>query len=347
MSDSLSEQEQAYCVCCGKPIEPGTELVEEGLEFCNALCRFAWRNERRGTQSAPKSPASGMREEGTDLVMDVPAPLFKGRGLRVRSSFWSGSRLFVDGKPVKRLSRKYFARRWLYRAKDNAGTAVDLHLHVVPFDPVPKVEVGGHLYKLARGWRWYEYAWILLPLILGMMGGAIGGFLGGLAAATNGRIFRTQPTIFRKILFTIIALVSAVSLYFAVVMALMPLLEDLKLKQAFRASALRVELGSPTKMAMLTSHPWKLEELRSDAGRVEGEQWALLKNAERYFMADGNFSQIYHNGGKTTGFWHFDSAQTWILIRIDSVSYRAELLQLTPGSLRLKMDGLEMIHGAD
>lgn len=344
MSDSLSSQEQTYCVYCGKPIEPGTELVEDGLEFCNALCRYAWRNERGGMQSAGKS---GVREEGIQLVMDVPAPLFKGRGLCVRSSFWSGSRLFVDGKPLKRLSRKYFAKRWLYRAKDNAGTAIDLYLHVAPFDPVPKVEVGGHLYKLARGWRWYEYAWILLPLILGMRGGAIGGFLGGMAAVTNGRIFRTQPTLFRKILFSTLALLSTASVYVAVALAVTPFLEALKLQQAFHASGLHVDLGSPTKMAMLTSHPWKLEELRSDAGRVEGEQWALLKDAKRYFMVDGNFSQIYRNGGKTTGFWHFDSAQTWILLRIDSVSYRAELLQLTPGSLRLKMDGLEMIHSAD
>lgn len=347
MNDSSSAQETIYCVYCGKPIEPGTELIEEGLEFCNALCRYAWRSERGAMRPPGKRGSSEVREEGTELVMDVPAALFKGRGLCVRSGFWSGSRVFVDGQPLKRLSRKYFTKRRSYRAKDNAGNVVDIHLRVVPFDPVPRVEVDGHLYKLARRWRWYEYVWILFPLMLGMQGGAIGGFLGGAAAATNGRIFRTQPTTFRKIVFSTLALLSAVSLYLTVVLGLTPFMEEMKLHQAFRAAGLRVEPGNPSKIAMLTSHPWKLEELRTESGRVEGEPWELLRGAKRYFMADGNFSQVYRNGTKTAGFWHFDSTQSWILLRVDTLVFRAELLQLTPKSLNLKTNGVEMMHDAD
>lgn len=344
MDDSSSKQETLYCAYCGKPIERGNEVVDQGLEFCNPLCRYAWRSERG---AAGTSRSSGVREEGTDLVMDVPAPLFKGRGLCVRSGFWAGSRVFVDGQPLKRLNRKYFTKRREYRAKDNASNVVDIYLRVMPFDPAPHVEVDGHLYKLARAWRWYEYVWILFPLLLGLIGGALGGALGGAAAATNGRIFRTQPTTFRKIIFSTLALLSAVSLYVAAVLAVTPWVETMKLRQAFRAAGLRVELTNPSSISMLTSHPWKLEELRTESGKVEGQAWELLRGARRYFLADGNFSQIYRDGTKTTGFWHFDSSQTWVLLRIDTLTYRAEILHLTPTSLLLKTDGVEMIHSAD
>lgn len=343
-----SPQAMVYCVYCGKPIPPGTEVVEQGLEFCNTLCRYAWRNERGSVQRTGTTAGSHVvREEGIDLVMDIPAPLFKGRGLSVRSNFWKGLSLMVDGKPLKRLNRKHFNWHWHYRAQDNAGTVVDVYLHITPYDPVPKAEVHGVTYTLSRPWKWHEYLWVFFPLILGAVGGAIGGFFGGLAAVTNGRLFRTQPTTFRKYFFSLLALLSAVSLYFAVVIAVLPFIEEMSLRQTFKNSDLAQQRGVPSRAVLLSSKVWTLKEFRTEAGRTDDEQLEPLKNLKRYFMADGKFSEIYRRGGKRSGFWRFDPADTWIVVRIDTTEYKAELVELTASTLRLRVKGLEMVHNAD
>jgi len=98
---------------------------------------------------------------------------------------------------------------------------------------------------------------------------------------------------------------------------------------------------------LLTSRVWKLKEFRTEAGRVDDERLEPLKNLKRYFMADGNFSEIYQGEGKRSGFWRFDPADTWIVVRMDTTEYRGELVEITASTLRLRVNGLEMVHSAD
>jgi len=46
-------------------------------------------------------------------------------------------------------------------------------------DPIPTIKIGDAAVELAKPLRWFEYAWIGLPMRLVFAGGALGGFVGG------------------------------------------------------------------------------------------------------------------------------------------------------------------------
>lgn len=104
----------------------------------------------------------------------------------------SGPRVFIGDAPAPRKRRSFFVRTFLVRKND--GTWGDITLKPRFFDAVPKVEYDGTAIDVVRPLRWYEYAWMALPLFLALEGGALGAFIGLTAVYFNSRIFRSGRT---------------------------------------------------------------------------------------------------------------------------------------------------------
>lgn len=118
--------------------------------------------------------------------MDYPIahPRLDGRGLTyVVGGIVGGGRLMVDGQEVKPEKRKYVVRA-------NDGAPLEIQLKRRFFDPVPDAVVDGTKIELARPLRWYEYAWIGLPIFLATQGGALGALFGFAAVYASARVFR-------------------------------------------------------------------------------------------------------------------------------------------------------------
>lgn len=111
---------------------------------------------------------------------------FIGDRLAVRSgSMWKGPRLLERGRELR-------GRFGKYQIKDSEGRDRLVRLHYNPLDAVPGVSIDGVKLPKSDQLRWFEYAWIGLPLLLIMVGGAIGGASGFAAGHINGKIFRSS-----------------------------------------------------------------------------------------------------------------------------------------------------------
>lgn len=120
--------------------------------------------------------------------MEIPlkVPGFNSKVLSVRTAgFWSGSKLLVGGVPAE-------GKRGVYSVPNDSSEAVAIQLKSSFLDPVPKVVVGTETIELARPLAWYEYAWMAIPFVLVVSGGALGAGFGMAAIYSSARIFRSD-----------------------------------------------------------------------------------------------------------------------------------------------------------
>jgi hypothetical protein len=118
------------------------------------------------------------------MQIEITHPAFKINRLTVQTAGWfSWPKLLVNGS----LAEKHKGR---FTVVSDSGQETVIELKYNFLDPVPKVKVAGETLELVPSLRWFEYAWIGIPLLLVLIGGAIGGFVGAIGAAANGRVFR-------------------------------------------------------------------------------------------------------------------------------------------------------------
>jgi hypothetical protein len=111
-------------------------------------------------------------------------PDFQGRSLVLRvSGFFGATKLVVDGAEV-------VGHRGKFTLHDNQGRSHKLRLKPRFLDPIPNVVLDDTVITLVPPPRWYEYAWMSLPILLVFYGGALGAILGLAAAYSSTRIFR-------------------------------------------------------------------------------------------------------------------------------------------------------------
>lgn len=146
--------------------------------------------------------------------MEIPIgqDRFVGRGLAVRTAgLFTGPRLIIDGAEAKGRRRRYVVR-------DNSGREVTIRLRTSYVDPIPKVEVDAQVLELARRLRWHEYAWMGLPILLSLGGGALGALVGMSAVYSSARIFRSERSDVSK--YGLTALISVAAVFVFLVLAL-------------------------------------------------------------------------------------------------------------------------------
>ncbi len=140
------------------------------------------------------------------MEFPISYPGFEGQNLTVKPAGFLGARLLQNGSPLKRQKGFYFV-------KNNAGIQVRIKLKSNFPDPIPKVIIDKDLIQLAAPLKWYEYLWMGLPILLIFLGGAVGGGIGGYATYTNGKIFRTQRSVWAKYGLTGLISIAAVIFY--------------------------------------------------------------------------------------------------------------------------------------
>jgi len=97
------------------------------------------------------------------------------------------------------------------RVTDDRGRPRKLTLKSNLFDAIPKVQVDdAKATAIVPNLTWYEYAWLGLPFVLVVSGGALGGALGAVALMVNARIFRTRTGAAGKYGFTAAVSLAAV-----------------------------------------------------------------------------------------------------------------------------------------
>ena len=107
-----------------------------------------------------------------------------------------------------------------FHLRSNAGSMLALKLKGRFLDPIPNLTVGGETIQLVPALKWYEYAWITIPIVLIFLGGAIGGMCGGLAAGISSRVFRSDLGRGMKYALTGLISLAAFLTYFTVASAI-------------------------------------------------------------------------------------------------------------------------------
>src|ERR1700733_15213627 len=85
-----------------------------------------------------------------------------------------------------------------YPVACNWSQSVQIQMRYNLLDPIPTIKIGDAAIALAKPLRWFEYAWIGMPMLLVFAGGALGGFVGGGSTVVNGRIFRSGRSTLAK-----------------------------------------------------------------------------------------------------------------------------------------------------
>lgn len=154
--------------------------------------------------------------------MDIPLKIepLKNENIVLRTTnLTKGLHLVKDGKPLKR------KRIFTYEYKDSSGNPMIIKLKSNFVDPIPKIIVNDKKYKIAPDLKWYEYAWIGLPVVLILQGGAIGGIIGGSFVCINGHIFRKKIKPLSKYALTGFLTILAAAFYLGLATAVLAALE--------------------------------------------------------------------------------------------------------------------------
>ena len=149
--------------------------------------------------------------------MDIPVnlPGMEGQKVALRlAGAFTGAKLMCNDQPVAK-------QNGLFTLRSNTGATLAVKFKGRLLDPIPNLEVGRQTIQLVPALQWYQYLWMSIPIVLVFAGGSIGGFCGGLAAATSGRIFRSDMGEGAKYGVTALISLGAFFAYFVVVGTIM------------------------------------------------------------------------------------------------------------------------------
>jgi len=130
--------------------------------------------------------------------MDIPIghASFVHRPLSVRpAGLLKGAKLYQAGSPLT-------GKRMKFEVRDDSDRGRTVQVKGRFLDPLPVIEIDGETIQLGRPLRWYEYAWMGIPIVLVAVGGALGGALGFAAAYGNARVFRSERSTLGKYILT-------------------------------------------------------------------------------------------------------------------------------------------------
>jgi hypothetical protein len=134
---------------------------------------------------------------------------FEGQNIEVvPAGFITPAKLLVDGLPAPK--GKNSGENRLIR---NDGREV-----IVKWKPqildMPKLIVDGKTIDIVKPLRWYEWAWVALPIVLIFTARAFAGFMGLIAYIVNAKIFRSDMSPLSKYAFSLlVSLLAALACY--------------------------------------------------------------------------------------------------------------------------------------
>lgn len=125
------------------------------------------------------------------MELFINHPRFQNKKLSVTTrSLTKNSLLYLDGMQQKRIAG--FKNRNKYALHDDNDNPVVVEVKPSIIDTIPTVILDGEKIQLVPAIVWYQYIFILLPVLLILFGGAIGGVFGFVGATINSGIIRSQ-----------------------------------------------------------------------------------------------------------------------------------------------------------
>ena len=144
---------------------------------------------------------------------------FEGQDIEVKTSFWLGPKLVVNGVPAPKGSKR---GEMLLQRNDGRQVIARWKPQFMGLD-VPQLIVDDKVINLVEPLKWYQGIWGGLPIVLVFVfiGGALGalGTIAGIIGFTiNTKIFRTGMNSVLKYVITGVVSVLAVVAYFIAAM---------------------------------------------------------------------------------------------------------------------------------
>jgi len=142
----------------------------------------------------------------TAQPIEVPAQNFRQRKLSVQIAGLMGSRLLLDGVPLRRVAG-------VYTLKDDKDETVRIKLRTSFFDCVPTVMIDGEPVTIAPPLPWHEQILCWLPMALVFQGYALGAMVGWVAANINMRLLRAKLPSWARYASVVAVIVAALILF--------------------------------------------------------------------------------------------------------------------------------------
>lgn len=122
-------------------------------------------------------------------------------------------KVFYDGREVEKEKGKFLII-------NGEGKEFSLRLKNRFYDPLPSVFINDEQIYIARSFKWYEYIWMGLPILLTIEGGLLGVLIGFVALRLNGFVFRSGKGIAFKYLFVLALNIFLAFIYLFIVILL-------------------------------------------------------------------------------------------------------------------------------
>jgi hypothetical protein len=146
--------------------------------------------------------------------MEIPVKLpgFDAQRPVVKTSALAAPRLFLQGQAVPKT-------KGFMRPRNDSNTEVAMRFRPRFLDPIPNLEVAGTVVELAPPLKWYEYAWMMFPILLIFAGGLLGAIFGVGAVLLSTNVFRSdRPALIRYVLTGAISVASVAGYVIGVAM---------------------------------------------------------------------------------------------------------------------------------
>jgi hypothetical protein len=134
---------------------------------------------------------------------------FEGQDIEVKTSFWSGPKLLVNGQPAPKGSK----RSEMLQSNDGKQVVARWKPQFMGLD-VPQLVVDDKVMNLVEPLKWYEWVWGGLPLALVFVGGALGAVAGIVGVSINAKVFRKEMNSVLKYVVSSVVSILAVIAYF-------------------------------------------------------------------------------------------------------------------------------------
>jgi hypothetical protein len=112
----------------------------------------------------------------------------EGHDIEVRTNFWTGTKLFIDGQAAPKGKKR---GEMILQRNDGSQVVAAWKAQALGFD-VPQLAVDGKTIKIVEPLKWYQWVWSGLPILLIFGGGALGAIAGVIAFYINSQIFRSE-----------------------------------------------------------------------------------------------------------------------------------------------------------
>lgn len=144
---------------------------------------------------------------------------FEGQNMEVKVSFWSGTKLLINGEPAPKGTKR---GEMLIQRNDGKQVNASWKPQFLGLD-VPQLVVDGNVVTLVEPLKWYQWVWSGWPVMLLFIGGALGAIAGMIGVTINAKVFRTEMSDVLKYVVSGVVSVLAVVAYFvaAIILSLL------------------------------------------------------------------------------------------------------------------------------